>query len=145
MRCRRERSPRWPCSSRATRRALSPARQSTPSAPQIHCSEAEAAASGDAGFIADGLHRSSASCRRSRRVTRSRSPRRMAPAPLDVLPHLTDIIDPTLRVADLGSREVRNWDLALVDRNRALWPTYCNFATQAGGEFSAGSPLRHET
>src|SRR5215475_8126443 len=60
MRCRQERSPRWPCSSRARRRALSPAQQSTPSAPQIHCSEAEAAASGDAGFTADGLHRSTA-------------------------------------------------------------------------------------
>jgi hypothetical protein len=36
---------------------------------------------------------------------------------------LTDIIGSALRVADLGSREVRNWDLALVDLNRALWPT----------------------
>jgi len=28
-----------------------------------------------------------------------------------------------LRVAALGSREIGKWNFALVDRNRALWPT----------------------
>src|SRR5262249_39822577 len=68
----------------------------------------------------------------------SRSPRRSTPDPLDDGHH-------RLRTERrLGSRGVRNWDLALVDRNRALWHLTSRHKPASAGEALAGGISRRK-